>query len=1259
MSSSFTSTGCVPILCSPQGTGFRGTAAELAVVTMRVTTSTTQLTSITGTVRTFAEPPSVDDLAGRQIGASVPRSIVAGAIVVQIMGTGRHQRDMTHDAGRSYDLLMHEQGVRAHKTARHTRVRRQDGLCATTTPCAACPFVREIGDANGDCVFDLRDVAFTQVFLLEQADGFVSARGRAIADVLLPFQESNMDADRDGQLSALDPRFLARVNFGLLRFVEYVSVFAPQDLPQSRGLLNINVSIMAKGNVQAGSDLAQVYLDIASADSSVDQQFRNTVVEQGGLITANKGSGLYGLLLQLQRVGPLYNSASTTLMPNHCQFLALPSAFACSASTLGQDFYLFSITESACVAAPSTACVGNTSYFATQEACEDMCVPTYVHMTKMNTSVVANDIGISVIIVTFNAGGVYSSGRSEFLATAVAGGLPAYDSTFAVTLGVRGTPTSPVANVDIGPFTGYSPLVTFNSTVGSDAVVNRFSPTLPAVQTTVVVNEMDAVDTLITTFRAEDADIIPIPGFTPAFQYAVALPEAVGADDMYYFGRFRLNGNTGQLFLNTSFDFETLPTSTYDFTLLVTDNGVPTTRTAIIPIRINFTDANDNRPIFAERSYTIVAGIDGSPGDVLGSVQAADNDTGVNAIVVYSINGDNCTGILGINQAGVLSILASPARTVGTVCNTLVRATDALNPALFDEVPVSVAFVNDDFLVTIAVVVNHLDFARSLEDGTSCIPNMEALVGASIAVVDVAPSATAPAFRSEVTFYATDASGGVLSAQRVSQVLLSNANELGQLSCAAFVGDDVQDNAHAVSIAFYSDVNCTQSIDGVAASTIAALATTPSNASLAQDTTLTYDIRGAPQTCLSDRNTQNSARITCSGLPLASASIRIFRNVGCNPPTYLQAGASATETGSVVPNHACVAIERLSAAEPELYVRAECVGVVVTTAVTGTSEPPVLQPQDGSDNESSVIYIAAACGGAVLLCWILAVLLVLRGRKQKEDLSSSNAFPIGGDIAFGASVEMQRDAVEGGQVDPFTGEIKLFTTGGDDGTDGDMSNIRVNPIINLLPQSVLDESNTGIGDDDSLGDLSDFDEADFEEFADSLLQSTGTAGDTELDEQLFGQSSAEEVVPRKKSVTFAAPEPAPAPNNRYSTVIATDLMDDLSDFEGSDLDEETEFLEGGSGPDRPQSYLAQAESTGYVGRAQAQPTPGAQWNTLLRQQQHQEQRFRGQNVANNNTGYLIANVPVSHHRLSAEVDAQAIVTDVQYSNIGQDVLRYN
>eukprot|EP00041_Stephanoeca_diplocostata_P039524 m.1633890 g.1633890 ORF g.1633890 m.1633890 type:complete len:3678 (+) comp25412_c0_seq2:994-12027(+) len=1245
--------GTITVGGSPQGTGFRGTAAELAVVTLRVTSSVAQLTTISGTVRTFAEPPSVDDLAGRQIGAAVPRTIVSGAIVVQIAGTGRHQRDTLQDPVLEAGLAALAQVPRRHGARR----RRQDGLCTTTVPCAACPFEREIGDANGDCVFDLRDVAFTQVFLLEQADGFVSARGRAIADALLPFQESNMDADQDGQLSALDPRFLARVNFGLLRFLNTVSVYGPQDLPQSRGLLNINVSIVAKGNMQLESDLSQVFLDVASANVSTDQQFRNTVVEQGGLITARKGTGLYGMLLQLERIGPLYDTGSMSTVPSHCRSLVQPSVFGCNASLLSRSPYVYSAPESACIPAPLAACLDDTSYFSTRDTCENMCVPTYVHMAKMNTTVVANDIGISVIIVTFNAGGVYSNGRSEFLAAAVAGGQPAYSSTFAATLAVRGTPTSPIANVDIGPFTGYSPLVTFNSTVGSDDVVNRFTPTLPANQTTVAVNEIDPVGTLITTFRAEDADIVPIPGFVPTFQYAVALPDAVTAENDYYFGRFRLHGDTGQLYLNASFDFENLTTTAYDFTLLVTDNGVPSTRTAAIPIRINFTDANDNRPIFEERSYAIVAGIDGTPGDVLGAVLAVDSDIGNNAIIVYSINEENCTGIIGIDQAGVLTIQASPVRTVGTVCHTLVRATDALNPRLFDEVPLSVAFVNDDFLVTIAVVVNHIDFTRSLGDNSSCIPNMEALIGASITVVDVAPSATAHAFRSEVTFYASDASGGVLSAQQVSQVLLSNANELGQLSCAAFVGDDVQDTAHAVSIAFYSDANCTQLVSGEVAISTVAVDTTASNSSVLQNTPLTYDIRGAPQTCLSDRNAQNSARITCSGLPLASASIRIFRNVGCNPPTYLQAGASATDTGSVVANHACVAIERLSDDEPSLYIRAECVGVVATTVVTSTTEPPILQPQDGSNNKSSVIYIAAACGAAVLLCWILAVLLILRGRKNKEDLSSSNAFPIGGDIAFGASVEMQRNAFQGGEVDPETGEIKLFNTGADDSTDADMSNMRVNPIINLLPQSVLDDSNNGAGDDDSLGDLSDFDEADFEEFADSLLQSTGTAGESELDEQLFGQSRPEAATTRKKSVTFAAPEGTPEPNNRYSTVVTTDLMDDLSDFEGSDLDEETEFLEGSSAPDRPLSYLAQAESTGYVGQAQAEASPGAQWNTLLRQQQ--QQQFRNQNIASNNAGYLVPHVPPSHRRLSAEVDAQAIVTDVQYSNIGHDVLRYN
>merc|ERR1712146_14771 len=81
-------------------------------------------------------------------------------------------------------------------------------------------------------------------------------------------------------------------------------------------------------------------------------------------------------------------------------------------------------------------------------------------------------------------------------------------------------------------------------------------------------------------------------------------------------------------------------------------------------------------------------------------------------------------------------------------------------------------------------------------------------------------------------------------------------------------------------------------------------------------------------------------------------------------------------------------------------------------------------------------------------------------------------------------------------------------------------------------------------DNDSLGDLSDFDDADFEEFADSLLATS--AGD---DEVLFGHSQSP-----KKSVRFApiveGVNMATSAASRFSTIVDDD---DLSDFENEEL----------------------------------------------------------------------------------------------------------
>ena len=101
------------------------------------------------------------------------------------------------------------------------------------------------------------------------------------------------DADMDGSISALDARFLAQVNFGLLRFIKAVSVFPALD-PRAGGLLNINVTLQGK-NMDMGLISAPL-LDIGhgffAGDTSLPMCVRDSMIWTATVIS-NSPRGRY------------------------------------------------------------------------------------------------------------------------------------------------------------------------------------------------------------------------------------------------------------------------------------------------------------------------------------------------------------------------------------------------------------------------------------------------------------------------------------------------------------------------------------------------------------------------------------------------------------------------------------------------------------------------------------------------------------------------------------------------------------------------------------------------------------------------------------------------------------------------------------------------------------------------------------------------------------------------------------------------------
>jgi hypothetical protein len=241
--------------------------SSLHVATVTMVGLAAGVSALTGTVQTVAAAT----LQGTIIGAATPRAFVAGTITLSIVDSVARRRVSRSLSQATDDLALHtrvddesaqrahERAARALESSSHThlhRAARSTTVC-TAPPCDVCANGRETGDVNGDCVFDIRDVSFLQMYLAQLSQTSVSIVPRA-------YQATNMDADRNGQINLADALYLARVNFNVLRFVSDVTI-RPVQHPYSGGLLTVNVTLAGKGGAQGPADLSQVFADISSS----------------------------------------------------------------------------------------------------------------------------------------------------------------------------------------------------------------------------------------------------------------------------------------------------------------------------------------------------------------------------------------------------------------------------------------------------------------------------------------------------------------------------------------------------------------------------------------------------------------------------------------------------------------------------------------------------------------------------------------------------------------------------------------------------------------------------------------------------------------------------------------------------------------------------------------------------------------------------------------------------------------------------------
>ena len=146
--------------------------------------------------------------------------------------------------------------------------------------------------------------------------------------------------------------------------------------------------------------------------------------------------------------------------------------------------------------------------------------------------------------------------------------------------------------------------------------INDNDPRFPNLPHTIRLSELVSLDTVAYVASAVDPD-------SDTLQYSIT----GGNND----NKFMINSQTGEVFISSQLDRDT--TSSYSLTITVTDG----TNAINSQLDIVVEDVNDNSPVFSMDPYMLNVSESSSPGSVVGSITATDDDEGVNAQIEYTL----------------------------------------------------------------------------------------------------------------------------------------------------------------------------------------------------------------------------------------------------------------------------------------------------------------------------------------------------------------------------------------------------------------------------------------------------------------------------------------------------------------------------------------------------------------------------------------------------------------------------------------------
>ena len=263
---------------------FSGTAT-IARVTFRLLSSVPRgsLVNLRGVILTLATGDGT-------LLAPAEQAFVAGSVSFQVASSGRRRRSAAGPQDAEPPAVAGAPGAVVFPAATAVPQALPQALPQAPRDRARRADDCEVGDTDGNCVFDLRDATFARDYL---------ARVKLDASYGSDFsshQLENLDIDRNGERNADDAAYLASVDFRLYRFFANLTVQPVSNATDC--LFVVEATLLLGGDAPATRGNTALFVDVDSRSASAQSFLDNAIVTEGLLAVADKGPSSSGRVFQ-------------------------------------------------------------------------------------------------------------------------------------------------------------------------------------------------------------------------------------------------------------------------------------------------------------------------------------------------------------------------------------------------------------------------------------------------------------------------------------------------------------------------------------------------------------------------------------------------------------------------------------------------------------------------------------------------------------------------------------------------------------------------------------------------------------------------------------------------------------------------------------------------------------------------------------------------------------------------------------------------